>query len=137
MNFLEEFKKFAMRGNVVDLAIGVVIGGAFGKIVTSLVSNIIMPPLGVVIGGINFKNLALTLKAADPTTNTPAVVLGYGEFIQTVVDFTIIALAIFMAIKVMNRLMNTEEEKPAPEAPKSPTQEELLAEIRDLLKKKK
>lgn len=133
MSILQEFKAFAMRGNVVDLAVGVVIGGAFGKIVTALVDSIIMPPIGILVGGVDFKALSVILKAADPATNAPAVVLGYGNFLQTVVDFTIIAFAIFMVVKVMNKVMPKPAEAPA--APKGPTQEELLAEIRDLLKK--
>jgi large conductance mechanosensitive channel len=132
MSFLQEFKAFAMRGNVIDLAVGVVIGAAFGKIVSSLVDNIIMPPLGVLINGVNFKDLSLTLAAADAATGKPAVVLGYGAFLQTVLDFTIIAFAIFLVIKALSRFMP----KPAP-APKGPTQEELLTQIRDLLKKRK
>lgn len=132
MPILQEFKTFAMRGNVIDLAVGVVIGAAFGKIVSSLVDNIIMPPLGIIIGGINFKDLAITLKPANPLVNQPAIMLGYGQFIQTVVDFTIIAFVIFLVVKFMNRLMP----KPAP-APKGPSQEELLTQIRDLLKKGK
>lgn len=133
MSFLQEFKIFAMRGNVMDLAVGVVIGGAFGKIVSSLVDNIIMPPLGVLINGVNFKNLAITLVPADPAANKAAVLLGYGAFLQSVLDFTIIAFAIFLMIKTLNRFMP----KPAPAAPKGPTQEELLTQIRDLLKKQK
>lgn len=129
MSFIQEFKAFAMRGNVVDLAVGVVIGTAFGKIVSSLVDNIIMPPLGVILGGVDFKDIGITLAAATP--DKPAVIWGIGAFVQTIVDFTIIAFAIFMMVKVMNRFM------PKPPAPaKGPTQEELLTQIRDLLKKK-
>lgn len=131
MSVMKEFKEFAMRGNVVDLAVGVVIGGAFGKIVSSLVDNVIMPPLGILIGGVNFKDLGLVMRAASP--ESPAVVFGYGQFIQTVFDFAIIAFAIFMLVKMMNKVMPKKAEAPA--APKGPTQEELLAEIRDLLKK--
>jgi large conductance mechanosensitive channel len=130
--FLEEFKAFAMRGNVVDLAIAVVIGGAFGKIVTSLVDHVIMPIIGVLTGGVDFSELAWTLKSA--TADTPAVVLGYGMFINSIISFLIIAFAIFIAMKQMNRFMKKVAEKPA-EAPKPSNEEVLLAEIRDLLKK--
>jgi large conductance mechanosensitive channel len=133
MKMLDEFKAFAMRGNVVDMAVGIIIGGAFGKIVSSFVADVIMPPIGVVIGGIDFSNLVVTLKAASG--DVAAVTLNYGKFIQTVIDFLIIALAIFMAIKGMNALKRKEEEKPS-EPPAAPAQEVLLAEIRDLLKAK-
>lgn len=134
MSLLQEFKKFAMRGNVIDMAVGIIIGAAFGKIVSSFVGDIIMPPLGILIGGVDFSDLSITLKeAAD---GAPAVVLAYGKFIQTIVDFTIIAFAIFMGIKGMNKLTHKEEEEKA-EEPAKPTQEELLAEIRDLLKEQK
>ena len=137
MSFLSEFKTFAMRGNVVDLAVGVVIGAAFGKIVTALVGGIVMPPLGLLIGGVNFSDLAVVLKPAelgpDGAVLAEAVTLAYGAFLQTVFDFLIIAFAIFMVIKLMNSLKKKEEEKPA--APAEPSNEEkLLAEIRDLLK---
>ncbi len=135
MSILTEFKAFAMRGNVIDLAVGVVIGAAFGKIVSSLVDNIIMPLLGVATSGVDFKDLALTIKAADPVAGTAAVAIGYGAFIQTIIDFTIIAFAIFMAIKFINRF--APKPAPAKPAPKGPSQEELLADIRDILKKKK
>lgn len=134
MSILSEFKAFAMRGNVIDLAVGVVIGAAFGKIVSSLVDNIIMPLLGVATSGVDFKDLALTIKAADPVAGTAAVAIGYGAFIQTILDFTIIAFAIFMAVKFINRL--APKPAPAKPAPKGPSQEELLTQIRDLLKKK-
>jgi len=128
---LKEFREFAMRGNVVDLAVGVIIGAAFGKIVSSLVADIIMPPLGLLIGGIDFKQFALTLRPA--IGDTPAVVMHYGMFIQNVFDFLIVAFAIFMAIKVINKLNRRKKEEP--EAAPAPTQEEvLLSEIRDLLK---
>lgn len=133
MSIMQEFKAFAMRGNVVDLAVGVVIGTAFGKIVSSMVDKIVMPVLGLATSGVDFSDLGLTLKAADPVAGTEAVVLGYGAFVQTIIDFTIIAFAIFMVVKLMNRMMPKEPAKPA--APKGPTQEELLADIRDLLKK--
>ncbi len=134
MGMLQEFKEFAMKGNVVDLAVGVIIGGAFGKIVSSLVADVIMPPIGVLMGGVDFTKLGITLKEAVDN-KTPAVMLNYGNFIQAVVDFTIVAFAIFMAIKLMNKLKKAEA--PAPEAPPEPTKEELLlAEIRDILKSK-
>ena len=134
MSMLQEFKEFAMKGNVVDLAVGVIIGGAFGKIVSSLVADVIMPPIGVLMGGVDFTSLGVTLKEAVDE-KTPAVVLHYGNFIQTIVDFTIVAFAIFMAIKLMNKLKRSEP--PAPEAPPAPTKEELLlTEIRDILKAK-
>jgi large conductance mechanosensitive channel len=129
---VSEFKEFAMRGNVVDMAVGIIIGAAFGKIVSSFVSDIIMPPLGVIIGGVDFTDLAVTIKAA--TENAEAVTLKYGAFIQTVLDFLIVAFAIFMAIKLMNSLKKKEEEKPA-EPPEPSAEEKLLTEIRDLLKK--
>lgn len=130
-----------MRGNVVDMAVGVIIGGAFGKIVTSLVNDIIMPGIGVLTGGANFSEFKFVLKQAvvDGSTQdiiTPEVAITWGAFVQTVVDFLIIAFCIFLAIKVMNKMMRKKEEDPAPapEAPAGPTQEELLTEIRDLLK---
>lgn len=133
MSFFKEFREFAMRGNVVDLAVGVIIGAAFGKIVSSLVADIIMPPLGLLIGGIDFKQFAWTLKEA--VGDTPAVVINYGTFLQNVFDFVIVALAIFMMIKLINRLHKKQEEAPA--APPEPTKEEvLLGEIRDLLKER-
>jgi large conductance mechanosensitive channel len=134
MNVIKEFKEFAVKGNVVDMAVGIVIGAAFGKIVSSFVADVIMPPIGALLGGVDFSNLALTVKAAS--ADTQAVVIGYGKFIQTVIDFTIIAFAIFIAIKAINTLKRKEEEalKPAPEPS---AQEKLLAEIRDLLKERK
>lgn len=134
MGMLKEFKDFAVRGNVIDMAVGIIIGAAFGKIVSSFVADVIMPPIGVLVGGVDFSDLALTLKAA--AGDTPAVMLKYGVFIQTVIDFTIIAFAIFIAIKFINSLKRKEEEAPA--APPEPSKEELLlTEIRDLLKEKK
>lgn len=134
MSMLQEFKEFAMKGNVVDLAVGVIIGGAFGKIVSSLVADVIMPPIGVLMGGVDFAKLGVTLKEAVDE-KTPAVMLNYGNFIQAIVDFTIVAFAIFMAIKLMNKLKKSEPA--APEAPAAPTKEEiLLTEIRDILKAK-
>ena len=128
MSFMKEFREFAMRGNVVDMAVGVIIGGAFGKIVSSLVADVVMPVLGIITGGVDFKDLKVVL--AEAVGETPAVTLNYGVFIQNIFDFIIIAFAIFMMIKGINKL-----KKPAEEAPAGPTQEELLAEIRDLLKK--
>ncbi|TDF82037.1 large-conductance mechanosensitive channel protein MscL [Pseudomonas sp. H9] len=131
MGVLSEFKAFAVKGNVVDMAVGIIIGAAFGKIVSSFVGDVIMPPIGLLIGGVDFSDLAITLKAAEG--EIPAVVLAYGKFIQTVLDFVIVAFAIFMGVKVINRLKR--EEAAAPEAPPAPTKEEvLLTEIRDLLK---
>ena len=133
MSFLSEFKEFAMKGNVVDLAVGVIIGAAFGKIVSSLVEYIIMPALGLLIGGVNFTDLAVTLKEAQG--DIPAVVLKYGNFLQTVFDFMIVAFAIFLAIKAMNKLKRKQEV--APPAPPAPAADVvLLTEIRDLLKTK-
>ena len=132
MSLAKEFKEFAMRGNVVDMAVGIVIGAAFGKIVSGFVDNIVMPPLGLLIGGVDFTDLEVVLKEAQG--ETAAVTLKYGAFIQTVFDFVIVAFAIFMAIKAMNSMKRKQEEAPA-EAPKPPRQEMLLEEIRDLLKK--
>lgn len=133
MSMTQEFKKFALRGNVVDMAVGIIIGAAFGKIVSSFVSDVIMPPLGLLLGGVDFKDLAIILKEA--VGETPAVMISYGAFIQTVVDFVIIALAIFVAVKVMNSMKAKEEAAPA--TPPAPSQEELLlTEIRDILKDK-
>jgi large conductance mechanosensitive channel len=132
MSMMSEFRDFAMRGNVVDMAVGIVIGGAFGKIVSSFVKDVLMPPIGVALGGVDFSDLAMTLKAASG--EVAAVTLNYGSFIQTVIDFIIIAFAIFMVIKAMNSLKKKEEEKPAA-PPKPSTEEVLLTEIRDLLKK--
>ncbi|MBY0517218.1 MAG: large-conductance mechanosensitive channel protein MscL [Bacteriovoracaceae bacterium] len=133
MSFMSEFKSFAMRGNVMDLAVGVVIGGAFGKIVTSLVTNIITPIIGVIIGGVKFDNLKLVLKESM-IPGIPAVSIEYGLFLQSVIDFIIIAFAIFSVVKLMNSLKKKEEAKPA--APAAPAADiVLLTEIRDLLKK--
>lgn len=129
MSFIKEFREFAMRGNVVDMAVGVIIGGAFGKIVSSLVSDVAMPVLGILTGGVDFKDLKYVLEPANG--DIPAVTLNYGMFIQNVFDFIIIAFAIFLMIKGMNKL-----KKPVEEAPAEPSNEEkLLSEIRDLLKK--
>ncbi|WP_144602495.1 large-conductance mechanosensitive channel protein MscL [Algoriphagus algorifonticola] len=140
MGMLKEFKEFAVKGNVVDLAVAVIIGGAFGKIVSSFVNDIIMPPLGLLLGGVDFKDLAVVLKEAEMDAAgevaVAAVSLNYGMFIQNVVDFVIIAFVIFLAIKGMNNMKKKEEKKeeaaPPPAPPKS---EVLLEEIRDLLKK--
>ena len=139
--FLQDFKAFAMKGNVIDMAVGVVIGGAFGKIVSSLVSDIIMPPIGMLVGGMNFSNLHIVLQKAHMNEATgkmvEAVTLNYGNFIQTTIDFLIIAFSIFIAIKFMNKLRTKKEETPAPTAPPAPSKEEvLLTEIRDILKDK-
>ena len=141
MGFLKEFKTFALKGNVMDMAVGVIIGGAFGKIVTSLVNDIIMPPIGLLIGGVDFTNLKLVIKKAvveGGAEIAPAVTWNYGAFIQQVVDFTILAFCVFMMVKIMNKLLKKEEKKPAPApAPPAPSKEEvLLTEIRDILKNK-
>ena len=132
MSMVKEFKEFALRGNVVDLAVGIIIGIAFGKIVSSLVNDVIMPPIGLALGGLDFINLLVTLKAASGTE--PAVSLRYGMFINTVIDFVIVAFVIFLVVKGMNSLKRKQEEKPAA-PPEPPKQEVLLTEIRDLLKK--
>jgi large conductance mechanosensitive channel len=130
---IKEFKEFVMRGNVMDMAVGIIIGGAFGKIVASLVNDVLMPPIGLLVGGMDFSKLAVTLKAAQG--EAPAVLLKYGMFIQQVVDFLIVALVIFMVVKAMNAMRRKQQEAPAaPPAP--PRQEILLEEIRDLLAKK-
>jgi large conductance mechanosensitive channel len=134
MGMMKEFREFAVRGNVMDMAVGIIIGTAFGKIVSSFVADVIMPPIGVLVGGIDFTNLAFTIKEAAGAA--PAVVISYGKFIMTIVDFIIIAFAIFLVIKGINSLKREDEEAPkAPPAP--PAQEVLLAEIRDLLKDRK
>ncbi|MBL8266484.1 large-conductance mechanosensitive channel protein MscL [Steroidobacter sp.] len=131
MSFVKEFREFAVKGNVVDMAVGIIIGAAFGKIVSSLVSDVVTPPLGYLIGGVDFTKLAITLPAiaegAEPVT------IRYGTFLQATFDFVIVALAIFMLVKLINRLRRAEEAKPAAPAP-PPKQEVLLEEIRDLLK---
>ena len=139
MSFVKEFKEFAMKGNVIDLAVAVIIGGAFGKIVSSFVADIVMPLIGLLLGGVNFADLKWVIKEAvmeNGVEKVAAATLNYGNFIQVTIDFLIIALAIFMAIKAMNSMKKKEE--PAPEAPAAPSAEEtLLGEIRDLLKTKK
>ncbi len=144
-NFLSDFKKFAMKGNVIDMAVGVIIGGAFGKIVTSIVNDIIMPPIGLLVGGMNFKDLKYVMKpevlGADGAVETAAVTLNYGNFLQQTIDFLIIAFSIFIIIRVIGKLSRKkEEEAPAPApapAPEPSAEEKLLTEIRDLLKENK
>jgi large conductance mechanosensitive channel len=136
MKVIKEFKEFAIKGNVVDMAVGIIVGAAFGKIVSSFVGDVIMPPIGVLLGGVDFTDLAIVLKKA--VGETPAVVLAYGKFIQTVIDFTIIAFAIFIAVKAINTLKRKDEAAQVPEPPPKPSSEELLlAEIRDLLRDRK
>ena len=143
--FLQDFKAFAMKGNVIDMAVGVVIGGAFGKIVSSLVANVIMPPIGLLVGGVNFTDLKWVMKAAEVGADgkeiAPAVSLDYGQFLQATFDFLIIAFAIFLFIRLITKLTTkkaAEEAPAAPPAPPASTKEEvLLTEIRDLLKEKK
>ena len=137
---LEDFKAFAIKGNMIDMAVGIIIGGAFGKIITSLVNDVIMPPLGVLIGGVNFTDLKLTLKEAVIEAGVevaPAVTLNYGNFLQVVFDFLIVAFAIFCFVRLLAKLKRKKEEAPAAPAPAPSREEELLAEIRDLLKEKK
>ena len=132
MGMVKEFKEFAMRGNVMDMAIGIIIGAAFGKIVSSIVSDVIMPPIGMLLGGVDFSSLAITLK--EGAEGVEPVLLKYGVFLNTVIDFVIIAFAIFLVVKAMNNMKKKEEEKPA--APPEPSKEEvLLTEIRDALRK--
>ena len=135
MGMLQEFKTFAMRGNVVDMAVGIIIGAAFGKIVSALVASVIMPPIGLLTGGMDFSNLKVVLKSAVVDAKgaivTPEVVIGYGMFINTIIDFVIIAFAIFMVIKLMNA---AKKKEPAAAPPAPSKQEELLTEIRDILK---
>jgi large conductance mechanosensitive channel len=138
MSLLSEFKAFAIKGNVIDLAVAVIIGGAFGKIVSSFVNDIIMPPLGMLLGGVDFKDLALVLREGyinEEGLEVAAVTLSYGNFIQNVVDFLIIAFVIFMAIHAMNLALKKKEVEEAPVTPPAPPKAEvLLEEIRDLLK---
>jgi len=131
LGMLQEFKAFAVRGNVVDMAVGIIIGAAFGKIVSSVVGDLVMPPLGLLVGGMDFSDLAITLR--DAVGDRPAVMLAYGKFLQQVLDFTIVAFAVFLLVKGVNALKR--KEAAAPSAPPTPSkEEELLAEIRDLLK---
>jgi large conductance mechanosensitive channel len=133
MSIVSDFKAFAVKGNVVDMAVGVIVGTAFGKIVSSFVADVVMPPIGVMIGGVDFSKLVFTIKEA--AENSPAVVIAYGKFAQTIIDFTIIAFVIFMAVRLISNLKAKEEATPAP-APAAPTKDQqLLTEIRDLLKK--
>lgn len=136
-NFLQDFKAFAMRGNVVDMAVGVIIGGAFGKIVSSVVADVIMPCVGLLVGGVNFTDLKLELKPAELVDGVEqaAVTLNYGNFLQVTFDFIIIAFSIFMFIRLLSKLNRKKEETPAPAPAPAPSKEEvLLSEIRDLLK---
>jgi large conductance mechanosensitive channel len=132
VSLLKEFKDFAMRGNVVDMAVGIIIGAAFGKIVSSLVTDIIMPPIGLLLGGIDFNSFMITIRAA--TATTPAVAIRYGTFVNIVVDFVIVAFVLFMIIKGMNSVRRKKAAEP-PAPPKPSAEEVLLSEIRDLLKK--
>ena len=133
--FFQEFKEFAMRGNVLDMAVGVILGGAFGKITTSLVNDVFMPLIGMLIGGVDLGKLNIVLKPATDTAE--AVTLGIGTFLTTIIDFILVAFVIFLMIKTINRFRRKKEEEPAPEEPKGPTAEELLTEIRALLKEQK
>ncbi|MGR9044452.1 MAG: large-conductance mechanosensitive channel protein MscL [Gammaproteobacteria bacterium] len=134
MSMIQEFKAFAVKGNVIDMAVGIIIGAAFGKIVSSFVGDVIMPPIGLLIGGVDFSDLAIVLKEA--TADAPAVTLGYGKFIQSILDFTVIAFAIFIVIRFANRLKKQEQAVPQSE-PAPSKEEQLLTEIRDLLKEKR
>ncbi|MFP5414992.1 MAG: large-conductance mechanosensitive channel protein MscL [Gammaproteobacteria bacterium] len=131
MSMLQEFKEFAVKGNAVDMAVGIIVGAAFGKIVSSVVGDMVMPPIGMLLGGVDFTALAITLSPA--TADAPAVVIGYGKFIQTLVDFVFVAFAIFMLVKGINSLKRSKAEAPA-EPPAPSTEQVLLTEIRDLLK---
>lgn len=134
MSMIKEFKAFAVRGNVVDMAVGIIIGAAFGKIVSSLVGDVMMPPIGVLLGGVDFSSLAIVIREA--AGSAPPVVIAYGKFLQTIVDFTIVAFAVFMGIKAVNAIRKQEAE--APQAPPAPSaQEVLLTEIRDILKERR
>lgn len=134
MSILSEFRTFIARGNVVDLAVGVIIGGAFGKIVTSLVDQVVMPPIGLLTGGVDFSDLKVVLKAADPVARTPATTIQYGAFLNTVIQFLIIAMVVFLLVKAVNSLRRFEAQAPDAGAPPAPTPTEtLLSEIRDLL----
>lgn len=138
MGMLQEFKTFAMRGNVVDLAVGVVIGGAFGKIVTSLVNDVIMPPIGMVTGGVDFSRLKWVLKPADPASKTAEVAINYGAFVNTIITFVIIAFAVFLLVKAINRLSHKQQQADEAAKPVEPPADvALLTEIRDLLKERR
>ena len=138
MSIIKDFKEFAVKGNVVDMAVGIIIGAAFGKIISSVVTDVIMPPIGMMINGVDFKDLAYILKDAvivDAKVVTPAISIAYGKFLQTCIDFTIIAFAVFILVKALTAMKRSQEVAAVPPAPTS--QEILLAEIRDLLKNKK
>jgi len=130
MSMIKEFKEFAVRGNVVDMAVGIIIGAAFGKVVSSLVSDVIMPPIGLILGGVDFSNLMITMK--EGVGDIPPVAINYGIFINTIIDFIIVAFSIFLLIRVINRFQKEKEAEP----PKPSEQERLLTEIRDLLEKR-
>ena len=130
MSMIKEFKEFAVRGNVVDMAVGIIIGAAFGKVVTSLVSDVLMPPIGLILGGVDFSNLMITMK--EGVGDIPPVAINYGIFINTIIDFIIVAFSIFLVIRVINRFQKEKEAEP----PKPSEQERLLTEIRDLLEKR-
>ena len=136
--FFHEFKEFAMRGNVVDMAVGVIVGGAFGKIVTSLVNDVIMPPIGFLLGGVNFTDLSIKLgeKLSEDGKTMEAVTLNYGNFIRQTVDFLIIAFCVFLLVKAVMKIVKKKEAEPAPAKPEPTAEEKLLTEIRDLLKNK-
>lgn len=137
MSIIKEFKEFAIKGSVIDLAVGVIVGAAFGKIVTSLVTDVIMPPIGLLIGDADLPDLKITLKAANEAKKTAAITLNYGNFINTLVQFIIIALCIFFLVKLINNLKRKEEAPAAAPAPEPTKEEVLLTEIRDLLAKGK
>ena len=140
-SFLQDFKAFAMKGNVIDMAVGVIIGGAFGKIVSSVVADVIMPPIGLLVGGVNFTDLKLVLKPAvveEGKEVAAAVTLNYGNFLQVTFDFLIIAFSVFLFVRLLSKLNHKKAKPAAPAAPPAPSKEEqLLTEIRDLLKEKK
>ena len=139
--FLQDFKAFAMKGNVIDMAVGVIIGGAFGKMVSSVVADVIMPPIGLLVGGVNFTDLKWVLKPAvmqDGQEVAAAVTLNYGNFLQVTFDFLVIAFSVFLFVRLLSRLNRKQEKPAAPAAPPAPSKEEqLLTEIRDLLKERK
>ena len=136
--FLNEFKEFAVKGNAIDMAVGVIVGGAFGTIVTSIVNDIIMPPIGWIIGGVNFSDLKITLppKGVLGIENMKAITINYGNFLQTLLNFIIVVFCVFLMVKVINKLNKKKEEKPAPKVQEQSNEEKLLGEIRDLLKNK-
>ena len=133
MTFFKEFREFIARGNVIDLAVGVIIGAAFGKIVTSLVDQVVMPPIGLVLGRVDFTQLKLPLQAADASRKLPEVAIGYGAFLNTIIQFLIVAFVVFLMVKFLNTVRRQQAKEPQPSAPPTPS-EALLAEIRDLLK---